>query len=205
MIRDRETRQLALMLAPFLLGLAMLIALPAAITFGLALTEYDLIRSPSFIGLDNFRELWNDEMFRISLRNSLMFIAFAVPLRLLRRSRARAPPPPALSRRRRLPDRGLPAVGRPRRRVCAALALDLQPAVRAAQSRARLARRPDAALADRSASRAVGDHHHEPVPDRRGLPRRARDPPGPPGRAVRARRARAAQGRGSCSAASRSR
>jgi multiple sugar transport system permease protein len=82
MLRDPERREYAVMLAPFLLGIALLIVVPAAITFGLALTEYDLIRSPSFIGFDNFRELWNDEIFRISLRNSLMFILFAVPLRL---------------------------------------------------------------------------------------------------------------------------
>lgn len=81
-MRDRDTRQLALMLAPFLLGLTVLIGLPAVVTFGLALTEYDLIRSPRFVGLDNFRELWDDEVFRISIRNSLMFMAFAVPLRL---------------------------------------------------------------------------------------------------------------------------
>ncbi|MGH3065914.1 MAG: carbohydrate ABC transporter permease [Gaiellaceae bacterium] len=71
------------MLAPFVFGLAALIVLPAAVTFVLALTEYDLIRSPRFVGVDNFRELWSDEVFRIALRNSLMFIAFAVPLRLL--------------------------------------------------------------------------------------------------------------------------
>jgi multiple sugar transport system permease protein len=78
-----ERRQLALMLAPYLLGLVALVALPGAITFALALTEYDLIRSPRFIGLDNFRELFHDEVFRKSLRNSLVFAAFAVPLRLL--------------------------------------------------------------------------------------------------------------------------
>ena len=82
MLRDPERREFALMLAPFLLGIALLIVVPAAITFGLAFTEYDLIRSPSFIGFDNLRELWEDEIFRISLRNSLMFILFAVPLRL---------------------------------------------------------------------------------------------------------------------------
>jgi multiple sugar transport system permease protein len=81
-IRDRESRHLALMLAPYLFGIAVLIALPAVITFVLALYEYDLVRSPRFIGLDNFRELLEDEVFRISLRNSLMFILFAVPLRL---------------------------------------------------------------------------------------------------------------------------
>jgi multiple sugar transport system permease protein len=81
-MHDRETRHLALMLAPYVTGLAALIALPALVTFGLALFEYDLIRSPRFLGLDNFRELADDEVFRISLRNSLMFMAFAVPMRL---------------------------------------------------------------------------------------------------------------------------
>ena len=71
------------MLAPYVLGVTALIALPAAITFGLAVTEYDLIRSPKFVGFDNFRELWNDEVFFTAFRNSLMFILFAVPLRLL--------------------------------------------------------------------------------------------------------------------------
>jgi multiple sugar transport system permease protein len=83
MIRDRERRGLALMLAPYLFGLLLLIVAPAAVTFALALTEYDLIRSPRFIGLDNFRDLADDEVFRISLRNSLLFVLFAVPLRLL--------------------------------------------------------------------------------------------------------------------------
>jgi multiple sugar transport system permease protein len=81
-IRDRERRHLALMLAPYVFGLAVLVALPAVVTFGLALFEYDLIRRPRFVGLDNFRELVDDEVFRISLRNSLMFMAFAVPLRI---------------------------------------------------------------------------------------------------------------------------
>jgi multiple sugar transport system permease protein len=78
-----ERRGLALMLAPYLLGLTALVLVPAAITFWLALFEYDLIRSPEWIGVDNFRELADDDVFRTSLRNSLMFILFAVPLRLL--------------------------------------------------------------------------------------------------------------------------
>jgi len=82
MMRDRESRHLALMLAPYIFGIATLIAAPAVVTFALALYEYDLIRSPRFLGLDNFRELVDDEVFRTSLRNSLMFMAFAVPMRL---------------------------------------------------------------------------------------------------------------------------
>ena len=81
-MRDRETRGLVLMLLPYLFGILVLVALPAIVTFALALYEYDLIRSPRFVGLGNFDELLDDEVFRISVRNSLMFILFAVPLRL---------------------------------------------------------------------------------------------------------------------------
>ena len=71
------------MLAPYVFGLVALVAIPALATFGLALTDYDLIRSPDVIGLDNFRELVDDRIFRIALVNSLVFAAVAVPLRLL--------------------------------------------------------------------------------------------------------------------------
>jgi multiple sugar transport system permease protein len=78
-----ERRGLALLLAPYLLGLALLVLVPALVTFGLALFEHDLITSPEWAGTANFRELWGDDIFRRSVRNSLMFIAAAVPLRLL--------------------------------------------------------------------------------------------------------------------------
>jgi multiple sugar transport system permease protein len=82
-VEVRERRQLAVMLAPYALGLVVLVAVPASITFGLALTEYDLIGSPRFLGLDNFRELAGDGVFRTALLNSLVFALVAVPLRLL--------------------------------------------------------------------------------------------------------------------------
>jgi multiple sugar transport system permease protein len=70
------------MLTPYVVGLVVLVAIPAVVTFGLALTDYDLIRSPKLVGLDNFRELAGDRVFRIALVNSLVFAAIAVPLRL---------------------------------------------------------------------------------------------------------------------------
>jgi multiple sugar transport system permease protein len=78
----KHNRQLALMLAPYLFGIVVLVALPALVTFVLALTEYDLLTSPDFIGLDNFRELAEDDIFATALTNSLVFAAVAVPLRL---------------------------------------------------------------------------------------------------------------------------
>ena len=78
----RSRRQLALMLAPYAVGLSVLVVVPAVVTFALALSEYDLIRSPSFVGLDNLRELVDDPVFRKALLNSAVFAAIAVPLRL---------------------------------------------------------------------------------------------------------------------------
>jgi multiple sugar transport system permease protein len=71
------------MLTPYLAGVTVLMVIPGVITISLALFDYDLIRPAGFVGLDNFRELAGDELFWISLRNSLHYVAFAVPLRLL--------------------------------------------------------------------------------------------------------------------------
>jgi multiple sugar transport system permease protein len=77
-----ERRALALMAGPYLVGLTLLVAGPALYTFALALTEYDLVRAPRFVGLGNFRELWEDGLFHAAVRNSGMFALFAVPIRL---------------------------------------------------------------------------------------------------------------------------
>lgn len=76
-------RQLALMLAPYLLGLATLVLLPAAATIAMAFADYDLINPARWAGLGNFVELAGTDAFRIALVNSLVFAAIAVPLRLL--------------------------------------------------------------------------------------------------------------------------
>ena len=79
----RERRGLALLLAPFVAGLVLLIFLPAIATFVLALFSYDFVSPPRFVGLGNFPELIRDDIFRISLGNTLKFVALSVPLRLL--------------------------------------------------------------------------------------------------------------------------
>jgi multiple sugar transport system permease protein len=82
-VRDRERLGLWLMAAPFLVGVLVLVALPALLTFAMSLFRWDLVRSPRFLGLDNFRELVQDVNFRAAMRNSLTYVAIAVPLRLV--------------------------------------------------------------------------------------------------------------------------
>ncbi len=74
--------QVALMLLPLLAGITLLIFLPALLGLPLAFTAYNSLDPPRFTGLQNFRDLWNDRVFHLSLRNTLGFIVVAVPLRL---------------------------------------------------------------------------------------------------------------------------
>ncbi|HVF76834.1 MAG TPA: sugar ABC transporter permease [Solirubrobacteraceae bacterium] len=80
--RPSETTAAALMVAPYMLGLVLLLVLPAGVTFALSLTEYDLLSSPSFTGLSNFGDLLDDPSFRAALPATLAFLALAVPLRV---------------------------------------------------------------------------------------------------------------------------
>lgn len=82
-VASGERRRLWGMLSPFLVGLSVLIAVPAAVTVVLAFFDYDFASAPAFRGFGNFRELFSDDVFRISLRNSLVFALWAVPLRVL--------------------------------------------------------------------------------------------------------------------------
>lgn len=82
MRRPSEATAARLMLAPYALGLLVLLVLPAAVTFALSLTDYDLFSAPAFTGLDNFGDLLDDPAFRAALPATLAFLALAVPLRV---------------------------------------------------------------------------------------------------------------------------
>lgn len=67
---------------PYLIGVAILVALPAFGTVALAFTEYSGIEAPRFTGIDNFERLAGDRDFRYALFNSAVFVAISVPLRV---------------------------------------------------------------------------------------------------------------------------
>jgi multiple sugar transport system permease protein len=71
------------LLAPFLLGVMVLVAGPALITVALSLYESDLVQASVFRGWGNFQELVDDQIFLTAVRNSLIYIGGAVPLRTL--------------------------------------------------------------------------------------------------------------------------
>ena len=105
----RYRTALYLLLAPFLLGVVVLVVLPVALSIGLAFTAYDGLSAPEWRGLGNFRELAADPLFRIALRNSLRLRGAHRPAARADRAGPRPAAEPAAPRRRPLPRRRLRA------------------------------------------------------------------------------------------------
>jgi len=78
-----EGRWALLFLAPTLIGLAILSAGPVVATLAISLTEWDLLRAPKLVGLDNFVELASDERFLKALRNTAFYTVVSVPVGML--------------------------------------------------------------------------------------------------------------------------
>jgi multiple sugar transport system permease protein len=58
------------------------ILIPIALTFALAFTNAKLVspQGPQFVGIDNFTRLFDDPVFWKSLRNTVLFAVFVVPI-----------------------------------------------------------------------------------------------------------------------------
>lgn len=70
-----------LFLAPALIVLAIIVFYPALQAFSLSFSRYgyDLTQPPEWVGLENFERLIQDELFRQTLFNSLLYMVGVVP------------------------------------------------------------------------------------------------------------------------------
>lgn len=78
-----ERKKLALgllFISPWIVGFLTLLAYPIYYTVQLSFTNYGGFTDPVWIGLDNYRRLIDDNVFRTSLYNTLYYTAFAVPI-----------------------------------------------------------------------------------------------------------------------------
>ena len=64
---------------PWIFGLAIFTLYPFGASFFYSFTDYSVLREPTWLGLENFQELMSDQLFWISLKNSIIFAALAIP------------------------------------------------------------------------------------------------------------------------------
>lgn len=70
-----------LFISPWLLGFLGFTLYPLVASLYYSLSQYDLIRPPVFIGLDNYRELFTDDAsFMTVVRNTLIYVGLSAPL-----------------------------------------------------------------------------------------------------------------------------
>lgn len=75
--------RLYLLLFPYISGVVALVLVPAVLSFSLAFFRYDGLSPPQWAGSLNFILAYTDELFQLSVENSLALVILPVPLRAL--------------------------------------------------------------------------------------------------------------------------
>jgi multiple sugar transport system permease protein len=82
-VRRGDWRPALLFLLPWIIGFLVFTAWPVGYTAYLSLTDYDVINDPSFVGLENYRQVAQDDAARRAMYNTLYYTVIQVPLYVL--------------------------------------------------------------------------------------------------------------------------
>jgi multiple sugar transport system permease protein len=82
-VERKEQRDAYLFLSPWLIGLVAFWLIPIIASLVLSLSEWDIITSARWRGLDNYREMLDDRVFWVSIRVTLKYMLLSVPLYLV--------------------------------------------------------------------------------------------------------------------------
>lgn len=80
---NRDNRAGYLFLLPWLVGLFVFTLGPMLASLYLSFTDYNLLETPNFLGLDNWARMLGDERLHQSLRVTFVYVVVGVPLQLV--------------------------------------------------------------------------------------------------------------------------
>jgi len=75
-----EARIAYLFAMPWILGFLTFLLYPVMASFFYSFTDFSVLRPPRFIGLENYKEMVQDEVFWMTIRNTFTYVVAAVPL-----------------------------------------------------------------------------------------------------------------------------
>lgn len=78
----RDNIHFYLFISPWLIGFVVFALYPILASLYYSFTDYDIISNPHFIGFDNYKELFEDELFYKSIVVTLKYTLISVPLGL---------------------------------------------------------------------------------------------------------------------------
>ena len=82
---SKETKNILkgiLFISPWLLGFIIFGVYPIISSFYYSFTDFSITTQPKWIGLDNFKRMFKDEIFWQSLKNTFVYVLGLVPLGL---------------------------------------------------------------------------------------------------------------------------
>src|SRR3954470_3919025 len=79
----RDLRNGLLFISPWIVGFSVFLAYPVVMSIYYSLCEFSVLQPPRFIGLENYRQLLSDDVFRQALGNTMYYAAGAIPLGIL--------------------------------------------------------------------------------------------------------------------------
>jgi len=79
----REAITAYIFIAPLLLGFIFWNVGPLLASFGMSLTDYNLLEPPKFVGFDNYTSLLDDPVFPAAFKNTMIYALVTVPLGLI--------------------------------------------------------------------------------------------------------------------------
>lgn len=82
-VARREAREGYLFIAPWLVGLVLFIIGPIIASFYFSLADFDVVRTPVFVGLENYKRLIADRLFWQALKVSFIYVVVSTPLGLV--------------------------------------------------------------------------------------------------------------------------
>jgi len=82
-LRGKEAIAFYIFILPWLIGFVVFTLGPIIASLGLSFVNYDIITPPQFVGLNNFTELFSDQLFYTSMWNTLYIVILAVPLQMI--------------------------------------------------------------------------------------------------------------------------
>lgn len=82
MKNNQESLVAVLFLLPSLIGFLLFMLGPTIGSFIMGFTDWNLLNIPSFLGLENFREIIRDNLFWLTAKNTAYYVFIKVPLNL---------------------------------------------------------------------------------------------------------------------------
>ncbi len=82
-VRERkERRRFFLFISPWLIGFLVFMLIPMGMSLFYSFTDWDVLTPANFVGLSNYTELFQDELFYQSIKVTLQFTIIIVPLQV---------------------------------------------------------------------------------------------------------------------------